>query len=147
MDFNKRYRFIIPSIFIFWPFYWYKCSGCCLVLFLLLQRIPRLTFSISSRWNFVLCLLPVASEQVPLFLISLLRESGAFLIHPNFIYVMNLSFFSFFFMSRLKSPSRLILDFFLCRFSNKNLSFATIDLGLFPNAAEKFGISLGTKPC
>ncbi|KAL1532523.1 thioredoxin-related transmembrane protein 2-like [Salvia divinorum] len=29
-------------------------------------------------------------------------------------------------------------------FSNKNLSFVTIDLGLFPNAAEKFGISLGS---
>ncbi|KAL6533950.1 hypothetical protein OROHE_013783 [Orobanche hederae] len=28
-------------------------------------------------------------------------------------------------------------------FSNKNLSFGTIDLGLFPNAAEKFGITLG----
>ncbi|PIN24710.1 Thioredoxin-like protein [Handroanthus impetiginosus] len=27
-------------------------------------------------------------------------------------------------------------------FSNKNLSFGTIDLGLFPNAAEKFGITL-----
>lgn len=28
-------------------------------------------------------------------------------------------------------------------FSNKNLSFASVNLGLFPNAAEKFGISLG----
>ncbi|GER38063.1 thioredoxin superfamily protein [Striga asiatica] len=29
-------------------------------------------------------------------------------------------------------------------FSNKNLSFATIDVGLFPNVAEKFGITLGS---
>ncbi|KAL3655680.1 hypothetical protein CASFOL_000076 [Castilleja foliolosa] len=29
-------------------------------------------------------------------------------------------------------------------FSNKNLSFATIDIGLFPNVAEKFGIALGS---
>ncbi|EYU20426.1 hypothetical protein ABFS82_01G019400 [Erythranthe guttata] len=29
-------------------------------------------------------------------------------------------------------------------FSNKNLSFGTIDLGLFPNAAEKFGVTLGS---
>ncbi|KAL6556630.1 hypothetical protein OROGR_005918 [Orobanche gracilis] len=29
-------------------------------------------------------------------------------------------------------------------FSNKNLSFGTIDIGLFPNAAEKFGITLGS---
>ncbi|GLU01455.1 hypothetical protein SLE2022_187620 [Rubroshorea leprosula] len=28
-------------------------------------------------------------------------------------------------------------------YSNKNLSFGIVDLGLFPNAAEKFGISLG----
>ncbi|CAA0838517.1 Thioredoxin superfamily protein [Striga hermonthica] len=28
-------------------------------------------------------------------------------------------------------------------FSNKNLSFAAIDVGLFPNVAEKFGITLG----
>jgi len=28
------------------------------------------------------------------------------------------------------------------RYSNKNLSFGIVDLGLFPNAAEKFGISL-----
>ncbi|KAH6835809.1 Thioredoxin superfamily protein, partial [Perilla frutescens var. hirtella] len=28
-------------------------------------------------------------------------------------------------------------------FSNKDLSFGTIDLGLFPNVAEKFGITLG----
>ncbi|XP_051151649.1 uncharacterized protein LOC127265731 isoform X2 [Andrographis paniculata] len=27
-------------------------------------------------------------------------------------------------------------------FSNKNVSFGTVDLGLFPNAAEKFGITL-----
>ncbi|GFZ08480.1 thioredoxin superfamily protein [Actinidia rufa] len=29
-------------------------------------------------------------------------------------------------------------------YSNKNLSFGIVDLGLFPNAAEKFGISLGS---
>ncbi|KAL3844188.1 hypothetical protein ACJIZ3_001591 [Penstemon smallii] len=29
-------------------------------------------------------------------------------------------------------------------FSTKNLSFGTVDLGLFPNAAEKFGISLAS---
>ncbi|KAH9799666.1 thioredoxin-related transmembrane protein 2 [Citrus sinensis] len=29
------------------------------------------------------------------------------------------------------------------RYSNKNVSFGIVDLGLFPNAAEKFGISLG----
>lgn len=29
------------------------------------------------------------------------------------------------------------------RYSNKNLSFGIVDLGLFPNAAEKFGIPLG----
>lgn len=29
------------------------------------------------------------------------------------------------------------------RFSNKNLSFGTVDIGLFPNVAPKFGISLG----
>ncbi|KAA3489999.1 thioredoxin-related transmembrane protein 2-like [Gossypium australe] len=29
------------------------------------------------------------------------------------------------------------------RYSNKNLSFGIVDLGLFPNAAEKFGISPG----
>lgn len=28
-------------------------------------------------------------------------------------------------------------------YSNKNLSFGIVDLGLFPNASEKFGISLG----
>lgn len=28
-------------------------------------------------------------------------------------------------------------------FSNKNLSFGTVDIGLFPNVAPKFGISLG----
>ncbi|KAH9799659.1 thioredoxin-related transmembrane protein 2 [Citrus sinensis] len=28
-------------------------------------------------------------------------------------------------------------------YSNKNVSFGIVDLGLFPNAAEKFGISLG----
>jgi hypothetical protein len=31
------------------------------------------------------------------------------------------------------------------RYSNKNLSFGIVDLGLFPNAAEKFGIYLGGK--
>lgn len=31
------------------------------------------------------------------------------------------------------------------RYSTKNLSFAIVDLGLFPNAAAKFGISLGGK--
>ncbi|KAH9799662.1 thioredoxin-related transmembrane protein 2 [Citrus sinensis] len=31
------------------------------------------------------------------------------------------------------------------RYSNKNVSFGIVDLGLFPNAAEKFGISLGGK--
>ncbi|KAG6389462.1 hypothetical protein SASPL_150930 [Salvia splendens] len=61
------------------------------------------TTMVLCRWNFVLCLLPVAFEQAPLFLNSRLRE-----------------------------------------FSNKNLSFVTVDLGLFPNAAEKFGISLGS---
>lgn len=35
------------------------------------------------------------------------------------------------------------LYIFLNRYSNTNLSFGTIDLGLFPNAAERFGISLG----
>lgn len=29
-------------------------------------------------------------------------------------------------------------------YSNKNLSFGIVDLGLFPNTAEKFGISLGS---
>ncbi|KAF7115194.1 hypothetical protein RHSIM_RhsimUnG0061900 [Rhododendron simsii] len=29
-------------------------------------------------------------------------------------------------------------------YSNKNLSFGVVDLGLFPNTAEKFGISLGS---
>lgn len=29
-------------------------------------------------------------------------------------------------------------------YSNKNLSFGIVDLGLFPNAAEKYGISLGS---
>ncbi|CAI9093556.1 OLC1v1029081C1 [Oldenlandia corymbosa var. corymbosa] len=29
-------------------------------------------------------------------------------------------------------------------YSNKNLSFGIVDLGLFPNVAEKFGISLGS---
>lgn len=29
-------------------------------------------------------------------------------------------------------------------FSNKNLSFGIVDIGLFPNAAQKFGISLGS---
>ncbi|XP_073126975.1 uncharacterized protein [Henckelia pumila] len=29
-------------------------------------------------------------------------------------------------------------------FSNKNVSFGSVDLGLFPNAAEKFGISLAS---
>ncbi|KAF3618252.1 putative peptide transporter-like [Capsicum annuum] len=34
---------------------------------------------------------------------------------------------------------------FLCiRYSNANLSFGTVDLGLFPNAAEKFGIPFGS---
>lgn len=32
----------------------------------------------------------------------------------------------------------------LNRYSNKNLSFGVVDLGLFPNTAEKFGISLGS---
>lgn len=31
------------------------------------------------------------------------------------------------------------------RYSNKNLSFGIVDLGLFRNAAEKFGIYLGGK--
>lgn len=31
----------------------------------------------------------------------------------------------------------------LSRYSNKHLSFGVVDLGLFPNVAEKFGISLG----
>ncbi|KAG6391236.1 hypothetical protein SASPL_148989 [Salvia splendens] len=38
----------------------------------------------------------------------------------------------------------LFLNSRLREFSNKNLSFVTVDLGLFPNAAEKFGISLGS---
>lgn len=28
------------------------------------------------------------------------------------------------------------------RYSNKNISFGVVDIGHFPNAAEKFGISL-----
>ncbi|KAL6957990.1 hypothetical protein U1Q18_042134 [Sarracenia purpurea var. burkii] len=32
-------------------------------------------------------------------------------------------------------------------YSNKNLSFGIVDLGLFPNAAEIFGISLGPSTC
>ncbi|KAF8388921.1 hypothetical protein HHK36_025603 [Tetracentron sinense] len=31
----------------------------------------------------------------------------------------------------------------ILRYSNKNISFGIVDLGLFPNAAEKFGISMG----
>lgn len=32
-----------------------------------------------------------------------------------------------------------------CRYSHKNLSFGIVDIGIFPNAAEKFGIYLGGK--
>lgn len=39
-----------------------------------------------------------------------------------------------------------LLDVFLLyisgRYSNKNISFGIVDIGHFPNAAEKFGISL-----
>lgn len=36
---------------------------------------------------------------------------------------------------------------FSCSYSNKNISFGIVDLGHFPNAADKFGISLGGNLC
>ena len=42
--------------------------------------------------------------------------------------------------SSLKRHTHTLVQFF--RYSNSLLSFGTIDLGLFPNAASKFGISL-----
>lgn len=41
----------------------------------------------------------------------------------------------------------ILILIFSCRYSNKNLSFGIVDLGHFPNAAEKFGISLGGNLC
>ncbi|XP_077217928.1 thioredoxin superfamily protein isoform X2 [Tasmannia lanceolata] len=44
--------------------------------------------------------------------------------------------------SRCIRTSRFMSDLSIT-YSNKNFSFGTVDLGHFPNAAEKFGISLG----
>lgn len=40
----------------------------------------------------------------------------------------------------------ILLTMVIFIYSNKNLSFGIVDLGLFPNAAEKFGISVTGNP-
>nr|XP_043609946.1 thioredoxin-related transmembrane protein 2 [Erigeron canadensis] len=75
-----------------------------------------------------------ATQLTPLQLEALLTEGGT----SRFWLVEFRSSFS----STCIRTSRVLPELSIT-FSNKNLSFGVVDLGLFPNTASKFGISLG----
>ncbi|KAK9106815.1 hypothetical protein Syun_022826 [Stephania yunnanensis] len=73
---------------------------------------------------------------------SLLRPNG---LHSDGEKELNLGLLC----NNLEKQSLFLLDalikFEILRYSNKNLSFEIVDLSLFPNVAEKIGISMGGK--
>ncbi|KAI7738591.1 hypothetical protein M8C21_010004 [Ambrosia artemisiifolia] len=78
--------------------------------------------------------LGASTQLTPLQLETLLTEGGT----SRFWLVEFRSSFS----SSCIRTSRILPELSIT-FSNKNISFGVVDLGLFPNTAERFGISLG----
>lgn len=77
------------------------------------------------------------SHLTPLQLESLLTEGS-----PTKFWLIE---FRALFSSSCVRTSRFLPDLSIT-YSNKNISFGIVDLGHFPNAAEKFGLSLGELP-